>query len=186
VLIPGIEASIGGRHLLLLNFSGGTEEVRTFGDLSRLRRRAPGLVVAPHAFFPGSSCLGAWLDRHPNLIDAVEINAMFTSSLDFNRRARAWAARHGKPLVGNGDVHRLAQFGSTYSLVDAERDPDAICAAVKEGRVTVEARPLTWPAAVGIMADLVATKMFGLRARTRLSSYRALQPRLRFDSFGQE
>ena len=33
------------------------------------------------------------------------------------------------PLVGNGDVHRLHQLGTTYSLVDAIPDADAICAA---------------------------------------------------------
>ena len=187
VLIPGIEASIGGRHLLLLNFPRGAEEVRTFADLSRLKRRARGLVVVPHAFFPGSSSMGAWIDRHPGLIDAVEINAMFTSSLNFNRRAEAWAARHGKPLVGDGDVHRLAQLGSTYSLIDADPDPDAICAAVAEGRVVVEARPLTWPVALRIMADLVGTNELGLRPGSWLSSEsRGLQPRLRLDSFGQK
>jgi predicted metal-dependent phosphoesterase TrpH len=187
VLIPGIEASIGGRHMLLLNFDSGAEDVRTFADLSRLRRRARGLVVAPHAFFPGSTCMGAWLDRHPALVDAVEINAMFTASLNFNRWAEAWAAAHGKPLVGNGDVHRLAQLGSTYSLIDADPDPDSICEAVAAGRVAVEAKPLTWPVALRIMADLVGTKKARWRGARRLSrNARSFEARLRFDSFGQE
>ena len=170
VLIPGVEASIGGRHLLLLNFRRGAEDVRTFSDLARLRRREPGLVVAPHPFFPGTTCLGPWLDRHPALIDAVEINAMFTASLDFNGRAKAWAARHGKPLVGNGDVHRLTQLGSTYSLIDADPDPDAICAAVAAGRVSAEAKPLSWPDALAIMTDLLITATLGRRPIGRLSS----------------
>src|SRR5713101_1477890 len=54
VLIPGIERTIQGRHVLLLNFRNGAEEVRTFEDLARLKRRLPGLVVAPHPFFPAS------------------------------------------------------------------------------------------------------------------------------------
>ena len=144
VLIPGIERTIEGRHVLLLNFRTGAADVRTFDDLARLKRRAPGLVVAPHPFFPAPTCLGSDLDRYPVLFDAVERNAMFTTSVDFNRRAERWAARHGKPVVGNCDVHRLRQLGTTYSVVDAEPHPDAICGAIAAGRVRVESRPLTW------------------------------------------
>ena len=36
------------------------------------------------------------------LFDAAEINAMFTATVNFNRPAERWAARFGKPLVGNG------------------------------------------------------------------------------------
>jgi predicted metal-dependent phosphoesterase TrpH len=154
VLIPGIERTIAGKHVLLLNFSGGTEDVRTFEDLARLKRRTPGLVIAPHPFFPAPSCLWRQLDRHQELFDAVEYNAMFTASLNFNTRAERWARAHGRPLVGNGDVHRLCQLGTTYSLVDAEPDADAICAAVAAGRVVVESQPLAWTDAAGIMADL--------------------------------
>jgi hypothetical protein len=58
-------------------------------------------------------------------------------------------------MVGNGDVHRLRQLGTTYSLVDAPRDAGAICAAIAAGRVRVERRPLAWTEAAGIMADLL-------------------------------
>src|SRR5471032_890508 len=51
VLIPGVERTIEGRHVLLLNFARGTEDVRTFADLARLKKRVSGLVVAPHPFF---------------------------------------------------------------------------------------------------------------------------------------
>jgi predicted metal-dependent phosphoesterase TrpH len=155
VLIPGIERTIEGRHVLLLNYASGAEEVLTFADLARLKKRARGLVVAPHAYFPGISSLHKHLDRHADLFDAVERSAMFVRGLDFNRAAERFAMRHGKPVVGNGDVHRLAQLGSTYSLIDAERDPDAICEAIGEGRVRVESRPLSWTTAARIIASMV-------------------------------
>jgi predicted metal-dependent phosphoesterase TrpH len=155
VLIPGIERTIGGKHVLLLNFDGGTEDVRSFDDLARLKRRRAGLVVAPHPFFPSTFCLWSDLDRYAHLFDAVEYNAMFTRLVNFNRPAERWAARHGKPMVGNGDVHRLRQLGTTYSLVDAPRDADAICAAIADGRVVeVVSRPLAWTEAASIMSDL--------------------------------
>jgi predicted metal-dependent phosphoesterase TrpH len=163
-LIPGIERSIEGRHVLLLNFRRGTEDVRTFEDLARLRQRETGLVVAPHPFFPLPSCLRGYLNRQASLFDAVEINAMFTPTVNFNRVAERWASRHGKPLVGNGDVHRLRQLGLTYSLVDADADPDAICAAIVAGRVRVESRPMPWLDIAHVLSGLLlgdVAKMVG-------------------------
>ena len=155
VLIPGIERTIEGRHVLMLNFSPASERVRTFADLARLRAREPqGLVVAPHPFFPSTVCLRGDLERHAALFDAVERNAMFVPGVDFNARAEAWAARHGKPIVGNGDVHRLAQLGSTYSLVDAAPDAQSICDAIRAGRVRVESRPFSYIAAVRVLGAM--------------------------------
>lgn len=155
-LIPGIERTIEGKHVLLLNFSRATETVETFADLARLRASEHGLVVAPHPYFPSPTCLGGDLAAHADLFDAVEYNAMFTAALNFNDRAARWAMTHGKPLVGNGDVHRLRQLGTTYSLVDAPPDADAICDAIRSNRVYVEATPLPLLTAVGVMADMFA------------------------------
>jgi predicted metal-dependent phosphoesterase TrpH len=155
VLIPGVERSIEGRHVLLLNFRDNADQVNTFEELACLKQRQAGLVIAPHPFFPTSSCLRSRMERHASLFDAVEWNAMFTQQINFNRAAAAWAVRHDKPIVGNGDVHRLRQLGTTFSRVDAERDADAICAAILAGRVSVETRPLALAAAVGIFADLI-------------------------------
>jgi predicted metal-dependent phosphoesterase TrpH len=156
VLIPGVERTIQGRHVLLLNFTRGADEVRTFEELAHLKQRQPGLVVAPHPFFPTTSCLWGQLDRHRDLFDAVEYNAMFTGSVNFNRAAERWAVRHGKPLVGNSDVHRLHQLGTTYSLVDAIPDADAICAAIAGGRVRVERTSLSWGAVARTLCQMFA------------------------------
>lgn len=156
VLIPGIERTIEGRHVLLLNFSREAEDVESFEDLARLKQREAGLVVAPHPYFPAVHSLFGRLTRHADLFDAVEYNAMYTASLNFNVPAERWARAHGRPMVGNGDVHRFAQLGTTYSLVDAEADPDAICRAIRAGRVRVESHPLSWPAAVGVIAAMLA------------------------------
>jgi predicted metal-dependent phosphoesterase TrpH len=145
VLIAGVERTIRGRHILLVNFPADSARLRDFDELAALKTAHPrGLVIAPHAFYPTPSALGTRLmDAHAPLIDAVEVNAMHTRMLDFNRRAVAWARAHGKPLVGNTDLHLLAQMGSTYSLVDAPADADAICEAIRAGRVTVHAEPLS-------------------------------------------
>lgn len=142
VLVPGIERTIAGHHVLLLNYPASlTESTATFEALGRLRAREDGVVIAPHPFFPSHKCLGADLDRHADLFDAVEWSYFWTRGLNFNTQAAAWARRTGKPLVGSSDLHDLRQLGRTYSIVDAEPDPGAICAAIRAGRVSVVTNP---------------------------------------------
>ena len=159
VLIPGIEANVDGRHVLILNPDREQAAATTFGDLRRLGKR-DAVIIAPHPYYPIGPSLREKLSQYGHMFDAVEYNAMFTRMLNFNRRAVRWARAHGKPMVGNGDVHRLRQLGTTYSLVDAEPTPDAICAAIREGRVRVEAEPLSMAAASTIMSQLLSA---GLR-----------------------
>jgi predicted metal-dependent phosphoesterase TrpH len=156
VLIPGIERTIEGKHVLLLNFSERSEDVGSFDDLAALKRDEPGLVIAPHPFFPNRTCLGrALMDRHADLFDAVEYNAMFTYGMNFNLAAARWARAHGKPMVGDGDVHRLRQLGTTFSLVDAAPDPASICEAIRQDRATVVAHPLSWMATATLATQLL-------------------------------
>jgi predicted metal-dependent phosphoesterase TrpH len=144
-LIPSIERNIGRKHVLLINVPRDAERVKTFADIAALKSGTNALVVAPHPFYPIPSALGHLLDEHAALIDAVEVNSVHVRGLDFNRRALAWARAHGKPVVGNTDLHLLMQMGHTYSMVDAEqRTPDAICAAIRAGRVQMVTSPMSW------------------------------------------
>ena len=169
-LIPGIEQRIEGKHVLLINFSAAAEQVHTFADLVQLKALERGLVIAPHPFFPSRSCLWSQLERHAGLFDAVEYNGMVTPHVNFNARAIEWARAHGRPMVGNGDVHRLRQLGSAWSYVDAPADSDAICDAIKTGRVRYGASALSWRAAAGIMTELFACPLIGLRGRRKPAS----------------
>jgi hypothetical protein len=156
VLIPGLERTIGGKHVLLLNFPAVAEDVVTFDDVRALRRHADGLVVAPHPFYPGTTCLCRSMDRHADLFDAVEFSGFHTrGSGAFNRAAVRWAAGRGLPVVGNGDVHRLSQLGRTFSLVDAEPTPGSICRAIREGRVELCTEPLSVAEAGTCMSSLI-------------------------------
>src|SRR5260370_38976954 len=67
VLIPGIERTIQGRHLLLLNFKSGAPDVRTLEDLARLEGCGAGLAGWRHPFFPSPTCLGRERARQPTL-----------------------------------------------------------------------------------------------------------------------
>jgi predicted metal-dependent phosphoesterase TrpH len=163
VLVPGVERTIHGKHVLLLNYPREAESIESFAQLAELRARHPeGLVVAPHPFFHLAPCLGPLLERHADLFDAVEVNAFYTARFNFNRAAVRWARAHGKALVGNSDAHRLSIVGKTFSLIDAEPHPDAICAAIKAGRTVVQTRPLSVIQAATYFAGLTLS---GLRPR---------------------
>ena len=145
VLISGVERTIQGVHVLLINFPADLAlGVRRFADVPALKAAWPhGLVVVPHAFYPVGSAMSDRLEQHASWVDAVEVNSLYTRQLDFNTRAVAWARAHGKPLVGTTDLHHLQQMGTTFTLVDAAPDANAICDAIRSGRVEVRTTPLS-------------------------------------------
>ena len=142
VLLRGIERTVLGKHIVLVNFPAAVEQVRNFDDIAALKARSNGLVIAPHPFFPAPSCVGGLLDRRRDLFDAVEWSYFWTRALNFNARGARWARAHGKPVVGNSDLHDLRQLGRTYSLVRADSEPDAICDAIRSGEVTLISSPV--------------------------------------------
>jgi predicted metal-dependent phosphoesterase TrpH len=160
VLIPGVERTIEGRHVLLIDFPAAAERVDSFDALRALKQRFGGLVVAPHPFYPGSTCLGRDMDRHADLFDAVEWTWFYTAATSqFNDRAAEWARAHGRPVVANADVHRLHQLGTTYSLVDAGRDVGSICEAIRAGRVSTVTQPIGVVEAASYLGSLVTASV---------------------------
>jgi len=174
-LIPGVERTIRRKHVLLLNFPDEAERVTTLDEVAELKRRWPGLVIAPHPFYPAPSCLGRTLDGHAALFDAIELNYFYTAQTTwFNDAACRWAARHGKPVVANSDVHRLGQLGRTYTLIDAEPDPHEICTAIRDGRLEIRKAPISVFAAIEYFVE---TGMAGIRGRIRPAA-RPIEPPL--------
>lgn len=174
-LLSGVERTVERAHVLLINFpAAAAMAVKRLEDIAPLKAAHPhGLVVAPHPCYPIGSALGRRrLDAFAPLWDAVEVNAMYVRGVDWNRAAIAWAAANGRPLVGNGDVHRLTQLGLTWSEVDVDvpaEMPDteaanAICAAIRAGRVRAVGAPLSSWRAGWIFAQM---ELGGLRGRLR-------------------
>lgn len=165
VLIRGVERTISGKHVLLLNFDSEAERIDSFESLAALKRMTPaGLVIAPHPFYPGSICLRKMLHRYAEIFDAVEFSAFYTSTINvFNRTAVRWAKEHGKAIVATSDVHRLWQLGRTYSLVDAIPTADAVCNAIRAGRVEIRTVPLSTIRAAAYFADLLLDESLNIR-----------------------
>src|SRR5437870_3759793 len=151
VLIPGVEATVEGRHVLVYNADVAVDKLQTFADLRRYRT-PEWLVVAPHPFFPASYCLRERLWQEIELFDAIEFSHFYTPRLDFNRAAVKLARAVGLPLVGTSDSHFDEQFGTTFSLVNAEAGVESVLSAIKAGRVNVVSRPLSLTRCLSILA----------------------------------
>jgi predicted metal-dependent phosphoesterase TrpH len=142
LLIPGVEAAIRGKHTLLLDMPYSRLRVWSFEHV-RERKRDGGLVIAPHPFFPAPKCLNGKLRENLDLFDAIEFSHFYTQTVDFNRKAVAYASTHDLPLVGTSDCHRLWQLGTTYSLLEAEtKTIEGVFTAIRARRVRVVTSPL--------------------------------------------
>lgn len=144
ILIPGMEVTTERMcHTLAYNFHAEADDLNTLKKIRKLSREDT-LVIAPHAFFPGHTCLKGLLEKNLDLIDAIEYSGFHVCGLDFNRRSELLAAKSQKPLVGNGDVHYLWQLGRTFTWVYSEPGVQPILRAVKQGAVRIQKSPLTW------------------------------------------
>jgi len=143
LLIPGAELTLDGKHVLVLNI---TEEdianVKTLVDLPKLRREET-LVVAPHPFFRMGSCLGKKLLSNISSFDAIEYSHFYTRFINPNKMAVKVSRRYRKPMLGSSDSHLLVDMGTTYTYIDARKDPRDIILAIKKGNIRIVTRPLS-------------------------------------------
>jgi hypothetical protein len=160
VLIPGVEACIKGKHILLLNMPFEDDYYTNFEDV--LKEKTPNsLIIAPHPYFPGPTSLDGTLEAMPHLFDAVEYSCFHTPGIDFNRPAVRFAEKHGLSMVGNSDAHQLDQLGLAYSLVEAEKTLEGIVQAIKAGRVR--------PVSPSLPVNQLVKKFLGVLAAKRIS-----------------
>jgi predicted metal-dependent phosphoesterase TrpH len=143
-LIPGMEVTAEGtRQTLVYNFHTSAENLNTLEKI-RARSREDTLVIAPHPFFPGRSCLGKLLEYNLGMFDAIEYSGFQVPGLNFNRRGMKLSAKTQKPVVGNADVHYLWQLGRTFTWIYSEPDMASIFDAIRRGMVRVEQSNLSW------------------------------------------
>ena len=147
LLIPGMEAEVDQKHLVVLNLvEGDLSGETTWDEVRALRARKPEVfMLAPHPFYPHPTCLGNRINQHSDCIDAVEWCMLHVGWLPArvspNLRAARWAHQHGKPVVACSDAHSLSSIGKNASTVEADAlMPEALFAAIRAGRVSFHRR----------------------------------------------
>lgn len=141
ILIPGIEMTLQGKHILAYNVPSDRLRAGSAADLIKLKDRQ-NLFIAPHPFFPSGHSLGRKLQQWHELFDAIELSHFYTERINFNTRAVDKARDLALPMIGTSDSHMLRQLNTTYTLIDAEKESTAVIEAVKKGNVVVVTSPL--------------------------------------------
>jgi predicted metal-dependent phosphoesterase TrpH len=169
LLIPGMEATLSGKHVVILkptlkdNFQD-----RTLEQLPELVTESS-LVFAPHPYFPHLKSLQDQCTEYISSLHAIEFSHFYSRLINFNKKAVETARAHSRPLLGTSDCHTLWEFGTTYSIVEAEKDVDSIIEAVKQGKVELVTTPLKPWQMFFILSKLSEVKFFqilpGLRPR---------------------
>lgn len=154
LLIPGMEAFIEQKHVLILNPDTEQARARTFEELRLLGRR-DAAFVAPHPFFPSKVCLHRRLGENIDLFDAIEYTSFYLPGMNFNRAAMRAARRYGLPMVGCSDTHALPYQDSTFTWVDADPSIESVIGAIRKGKVSVETRPRPVPHMANVFMNSV-------------------------------
>jgi len=168
LLIPGIEMTIQRRHVLVLN-PPPHKMCSDFYSLSKLRCPET-LIIAPHPYFPGTYSLNGYLMKHLNLFDALEYCHFYSPMINFNQKAVEVSRSFGFPLIGNSDAHFLSQLGTTYSLIYAEKNLEAIFAAIRQNKVKVATRPLKH-----LEMGSIANRFLRMKLHAKMSNRQAKQ-----------
>ncbi len=153
VLIPGIELTLHGKHILAYNVSDCITGCTSYANLQN-RKNDNSLFIAPHPFYPARHSLGKHFFQWQGLFDAVEFCHFYTKRFGFNGEAVRHARQYGLPMVGTSDSHSMHQLGTTYSMIDAEKNDEAIIAAIKKGAVEIMTKPLSHTLIAKIMQEV--------------------------------
>ncbi|MBU0518421.1 PHP domain-containing protein [bacterium] len=143
LLIPGVEASIDNKHVLILNADEDANRIRTFDDLKTYKASHDSFIVAPHPFSFASICLNDDTYKHADLFDGVEWHHFYTRGFNPNLKAKQFAAETGKTLIANSDCHDLGYLGEVYTLVKAAPTWESISSALRRGEVEIKTQPLS-------------------------------------------
>ncbi len=146
LLIKGVERTIEGKHVLIYNLSNvETQKIHTFEELKRFKQKNPKiLVIAPHPFHWTPVCLRNKVIQYLEVFDAWEYSWYYTYGINPNRRTVKLAKQFHKSVVGCSDVHRIENLGETYTLIEAKPTINGVFEAIKENKVKVVTKPLSW------------------------------------------
>jgi len=146
LLIPGIEKTIEGRHVLILNADKSSEQIETFADLTHYRAVKKDIfVIAPHPFFYGNISLKEKLAEHFQLFDAIEHSWFYTRFFNRNKQGEKLAKQYGLPFVALSDTHKFCLLENSYAVIDAkEKTTEAVFEAIRARAFENKTKPASF------------------------------------------
>jgi len=145
LLIPGIEASIENRDVLILGCDKEAEKINTFEDLKSYKAQKPDIfIIAPHPFVASRRSLKEKLLENIGLFDAIELTVFSNLLLNFNKKAEETAIKYKKPLIATSDSHSLKYLKRGYALIDVrEKTIEAVLNSIRKGNFRNKIMPMS-------------------------------------------
>ncbi|MCK4521025.1 MAG: PHP domain-containing protein [Nanoarchaeota archaeon] len=130
LLIPGIEMTIEGVHILGYNLDRedvfdkkGNYKIKKLEDIEKIKRE-DNLIIPAHVFY-GFHSINNKLFEHCHLFDALEFSFFYTDNILSkipNKKAIRAAERYNMPLIGTSDVHDKRILNETYTKIKCNLD----------------------------------------------------------------
>lgn len=124
-LIPGIEKSIEGKHILILGADKNSEKLKTWDDLKKYKNRNKSIITIAAHPFRAFGIGQKEIDNYINLIDLFELswfdlpfNLIMRSHV--NKKLKKIAEKFNKKCISTADVHHLDMLN--FSYVDVNID----------------------------------------------------------------
>lgn len=135
LLILGIELTIKGRHIVILNPRPDIKDVKTFKDLKLYKKNHPQIfILAPHPYF-GFDSLGKQLEKNIDIFDAIEYCWFYSKYFNRNKKGKKIAEKHNLPFIATSDTHNLKVLDKSYAIIEAkEKTAAAVFEAIKENK----------------------------------------------------
>ncbi len=164
LLIPGVEATIEKRHVLVLN----TLKVpRSFKELEKVKDKNNAVIV-PHAFYPRYKCFSVKkVLRHKELFDGFEYSHFYCGRYSnfFNNKMMNLVEKLNKPVIGTSDAHILEQIGYTYTQVDSKKDKDSVISAIKDNKIKLVSKPIPLSVLIKVFARMLYVRLSKLKQK---------------------
>lgn len=123
ILIPGIEKTIEGKHVLIYNCDQAVEKIQTFEQLKHYRKSHPEIfVMAAHPFHPSNTSLMHKLCQHHTLFDAIEYCHFYSPLINPNLISKYFAKKYQLPLIATSDIHYLEAFDYGYANLNLQNN----------------------------------------------------------------
>jgi len=144
--IPGMEVTSEAGHVLALGVRELIPADLPFDETIDRIHEAGGIAVVPHPF--QSSRSGVAPNVPPASLaraDAIEVYNSRLLTGRGNRRAEAFAEKHGLPVTAGSDAHVAEMVGRAVTDIDADEPTvEAIIDAIREGRTEIGGRRTPW------------------------------------------
>lgn len=144
--IPAMEVTSAAGHVLALGIDREISAGLSFEATIEAIHEAGGIAVVPHPFQPSRSGVAANISREAlTSADAIEVYNSRLLTGRANRKARAFAERHGLPQTAGSDAHIAELVGQAVTSVDAKNGTSAgIVDAIRAGKTSVEGKRTPW------------------------------------------